>query len=523
MAFNNVTFNKGRGGLGRALPGTDYVSGLLFYTGATLPTGFTSNNRIKTIYSVQDAEGLGITNTSLGETKSTATYTFTTKFTAGDTFALTCATIASTSPIPADATAGTLTLASFTAVSADAVDLITSAARLALEINNGTTTHGFTAVSNGISMVTVTAVAGQGIFLNSGTPYVVTKSGVVAGTLVQNVVTGIASDIDILHYHISEFFRLQPKGKLHVSLQATADVGTFAKVTDIQDFAGGEIKQLGIYDKANAFSTAYCNTLQSVCNTLASNDKPLAAVILAGEISGTADLTTYSTNLKTLTASSVSVCIGQDGAAKGFKLFKATGKSITNLGEMLGAVAFAKVSESIAYLAKFQVSTSELDVVAFANGQLWTALSDGTKVNLDNYGFCFLRKIVDLEGGSYHNRPYTAVAATSDYAYIHNNRTINKAIKSCRVILLPETGSPVKVNADGTLSEDVIGYFTGLCKQALDVMVSNNELSDYNVIIDPAQDILSTGILTITVQLLPLGVADFIVVNIGFTDILTTS
>ena len=61
MAFNNVTFNKGRGGLGRASAGTDYVSGLLFYTGATLPTGFTSTNRVKTIYSVQDAEGLGIT------------------------------------------------------------------------------------------------------------------------------------------------------------------------------------------------------------------------------------------------------------------------------------------------------------------------------------------------------------------------------------------------------------------------------------------------------------------------------
>ena len=519
MAFNNVIFNKGRGGLGRALAGTDYISGLLFYTGATLPSGFDSSHRIKTVYSVQDAEDLGITNTSLGETKSTATYAVTTKFAANDTFALTCATIASTSPIAADATAGTVTLCSFTAVTADAVSITTSGDRIALEINNGTPTHGFTAI-NAAGTVTITAVAGQGIFLNSGTPYVVSTTGSVAGTLVQNVVTGIVSDINIMHYHISEYFRLQPKGKLYVSLQATADVGTFAKITDIQDFAQGEIKQLGIYDKSAAFSTANCNAIQSKVTALAALDKPISSVIFAGEISGTADLTVYTTNLKLLSDPQVSVCIGQDGAAKGFKLFKATGKSITNLGEMLGAVSFAKVNESIAWLSKFQVSTSELDTVAFANGQLWTALSDGTKTNLDSYGYCFLRKVTDLSG-TYHNRPYTSVTATSDYSFIHMNRTIDKAIRSCRALLLPETGSPVKLNEDGTLTEDVIGYFEGLVKQALDVMVSNSELSNYGVTIDPAQDILSTGILYITVQLQPTATADFITVNIGFTDIIT--
>lgn len=519
MAFNNVIFNKGRGGLGRALPGTDYISGLLFYTGATLPSGFDSSNRIKIVYSVQDAEDLGITNTSLGETKSTATYEVTTKFAANDTFALTCATIASTSPIPADATAGTLTLCSFTAVTADAVSITTSGDRIALEINNGTPTHGFTAV-NAAGTVTITAVAGQGIFLNSGTPYVVTTSGSVAGTLTQNVIDGIASDIDIMHYHISEYFRLQPKGKLYVSLQATADVGTFAKITDIQDFAQGEIKQLGIYDKSAAFSTSNCNAIQSKVTALAALDKPISSVIFAGEISGTANLASFTTNLKLLSDPQVSVCIGQDGAAKGFKLFKATGKSITNLGEMLGAVSLAKVSESIAWLSKFQVATSELDTVAFANGQLWTALSDGTKTNLDSYGYCFLRKITDLSG-TYHNRPYTAVTSTSDYSFIYNNRTIDKAIRSCRALLLPETGSPIKLNEDGTLTDDTIGYFEGLVKQALDVMVSNTELSNYGVTIDPAQDVLATSTLEITVQLQPIGAADFITVNIGFTDIIT--
>lgn len=520
MALNNVIFNKGRGGLSRPLPGTDYISGLLFYTGATLPTGFTSSDRVKVVYSVQDAEDLGITNTSLGETKSTCTDLITTKFAANDTYKITCATIASTSPIPADAAAGTITLCNFTAIAADAVSVTTSGDRIALEINALTYVHGFTA-SNNTGTVTITAPAGQGIFLNSGTPYVVTTSGSVAHTLTQNVIAGVCSDIDILHYHISEFFRLQPKGKLYVSLQATADVGTFSKITDMQNFAVGEIKQLGVYYKSNAFATSHCNAIQSIVTALAAVDKPISSVIVAGEVSGTADITTLS-NLKLLSDPNVSVCVGQDGAATGFKLFKATGKSITNMGEMLGAVALTKVSDSIAYLGQFQVSTSELDVVAFANGQLWTSLSDSALTNLDSYGYTFLRKVVGLSG-TYHNRPYTCVSATSDYSFIQSNRTIDKAIRSCRALLLPETGSPIKVNADGTLTNDVIGYFSGLCQQALDTMVSNSELSNYQVLIDPTQDVLSTGILEITVQLLPIGTADFIEVNIGFTNVLTTA
>ena len=37
---------------------------------------------------------------------------------------------------------------------------------------------------------------------------------------------------------------MQPKGVLYVGLYATADVGTFSNVTDIQNYAQGEIKQL---------------------------------------------------------------------------------------------------------------------------------------------------------------------------------------------------------------------------------------------------------------------------------------
>ena len=521
MAFNDVNIIKSASGLGTPLEGTDFISGILFYSGATLPTGFTSTTRNQVVFSVADAVNLGITNTSLGETKSTATYLVTTKFTTGDKFKLTCNTIASTSPIIADALAGIITLCDYTADATAATNTTTSATAIAAAINALTYLHGFTATS-ATATVTITAAPGQGIFLNTGTPYVKTETGAILGTLTQNVVPGVASDIDILYYHVSEFFRRQPKGKLYIGIYATADVGTFANMADLQNYATGSIRQLFIYQKSAVFSTAQVNAIQAQNTSLEAIRIPYWSVILGGEISGTADLTGYAVNLKALTAPQVTVTIAQDGAAKGFKLYKATGKSITNGGEALGTLSLSAVNNNWAWIGKFQVASSELDTLAFANGQLWTALSNGAQTNLDTLGFAILRKVQGLNG-SYHNNPWTCITSANDYSRINRNRTIYKAIESVRAILLPETGGDVKVNANGTLTLDKIGYYKGLGQQALATMVSDNELSAYNIIINPNQNIVSTGILVVTVELLPIGSADFITVNIGFVTQLSSS
>ena len=80
--------------------------------------------------------------------------------------------------------------------------------------------------------------------------------------------------------------------------------------------------------------------------------------------------------------------------------------------------------------------------------------------------------------------------------------------------------SPIKVNADGTLTEDVVGYFEGLCEQALESMERDDELSAFEVIINPTQNVISTGKLAITIKLIPIGTADVIEVEIGFTTAL---
>ena len=499
----SLTFNKGNGGLGRPLAGTDHISGLLFYTGATLPSGFSSNNRIKKIFSVEDAEDLGITDTSLGETKSTATFLVTNKGAVGDTHTFTVTS----------ASGETLTLASYTQVTADVSSTSTAADRLAAEINLGTYLHGFTASVN-TATVTITAAAGQGVYLNSGTPYVSTISGTLAGTLTQNVVAGVASDIDILHYHISEFFRMQPKGVLYVGCYATADVGTFSNVTDMQNYAQGEIKQIGIYYKSTSFTNAHCTTLQSIYTSLYNNNKPLE-IILNAEIQGTANVSSLGT-LRGLTARNVSVCIGQDGAGKGFKLFNATAKSIGMVGNLLGCVALAKVQEDIAWRGKFNIdSGSEFNTLAFANGQKYTAISDSLLATLDLYGYIYAEKEQDVEG-SFYNDSHTAVIQSDDYAYIEANRAINKVVRKMRSYLVPALAGSVYANADGTMREDSLGYFESLAQRGLDEMTAAGELSAGKATIDPTQNFISTSQVIVSAQLLIVGVARNIVVNLGY-------
>ena len=512
MALNDITINKGQGGLGRPLDGTDYISGLLFYS-ASLPTGFSSSDRTKAVFSVAQAESLGITNLSVGETAAVAKAVIGGTPTAGDVITLKYTGID-----------GTETYLTYTLTSADAVSTTTAATGLAAAINAQTFNTGFSATSSTASLL-VTTKSGEGVFPNSGTPFSETVTGTTTLTWTQptgtgSTVLGVASDINILHYHVSEFFRIQPKGKLWVGVYATADVGTFNSISLMQNIAQGEIMQLSVYQKSSSFATSQCNAIQTICTALETVHKPISSVILAAEISATADITTLSTSMHSLSDPNVSVTIAQDGAAIGYHLFKATGKSITNVGEVLGAVALAKVSDSIANFGKFQVASTELDTLAFANGELYLNIADNAITNLDTLGFMFLRKVVDLSG-SYHNRPYTCVSLTNDYDFIHSNRTINKAIKNMRSTILPAVGSSIKVNSDGTLSPDSINFFKSLASQGLDNLMRNAELSDYAVIIDPLQDVLSTNTLEITAQLLPLGVADFITINIGFTTSLT--
>jgi len=333
--------------------------------------------------------------------------------------------------------------------------------------------------------------------------------GITANTLVN---VSAATNLDILHYHISEFFRANPTGELWTMIQTSASTGSYAEVVQLNNASGGKIRQIGIWE-AITFASSNLAAIQTQVTSTITNNKPLE-VIYTANFSAVTDLTTL-TDLSTLNAPNVSVAFGQDGANLGAALYTKLSKTIGCVGLALGAVSSALVSESIAWVQNFNMSNVEMDTLAFGNGSLYTAASDNLVSQIDIKQYLFLRKFVGISG-SYFNNDYTAISVTSDYSSIKRNRTIHKAAREVRARLLPSVAAPIFFNADGTISAYSIGFFESEANTALAAMVSASEISQYKTIINPKQNVQSTKILNLTVQIVPVGSADVIDVNLGF-------
>lgn len=330
------------------------------------------------------------------------------------------------------------------------------------------------------------------------------------------------------HYHITEFFAMAQivtglaQGTLYFMIEnitATAYDGT--EIATIQNFAEGDIRQVGVF-LTDPYLAGMVTDSQTVCTTLEAGDRPLSVIIAADftalTIAGLADA-------RTLDSKNVSICIGEDADGTGGALATAEGYSITTLGASLGATAQAAVHENIGWRQKFDVTHStEYEVLNFATGEALADQSQATIDALTEDGYLFLVKETGVNG-SFHNDSPTATALTSDYAYIENNRTIDKAVRLVRENLIPKINSPLYVNpTTGELSEATISDFKNDAFKALENMAANAEIStnpdgtlpENSVIIDPAQDVLTTSTITLTVQIVPVGVARTITVNIGF-------
>jgi hypothetical protein len=317
-------------------------------------------------------------------------------------------------------------------------------------------------------------------------------------------------------YHVREFFQKQPQGQLFVGYFAVPTTpADFLEVQTVQNFALGTIRQVGVYYKEAAFSDAQVTALQAVATALKADKKPLS-ILYGPDISGTANVSSLS-DQRALAAPSVSVCIGQDGNGKGAALFIARSYSITDLGAKLGAVSAANVNESISYEEKFPMVTdgTEFDVAHFSNGQNVSLLATSAIEAVDNKGYIFLIKEVGFSN-TFNNDSYSSAPITNDLATIENNRTIDKATRNLRTFITPKLGGPLRVNADGTLREDVIKTFKSLGNKALSSMESDGELSAYEVIINSAQNVVATSTLAITAKLVPVGVTREIIINLGF-------
>lgn len=385
MALNDVTAVRTTGGLGRALPGEDHISGIVaFMTDGNLPSGFATDDRLKVVYNIEGAEDLGITKGS--------------------------------------------------------------------------------------------ATSGE------------------------------------LHYHISEFFRMNPKGVLYVGIENSAAVD-YSTITDLQDFAQGKIRQFGILGTI-AFDGATLTTIQAVLTALETNHVPAVALY-----QGDFDTETAAAldDLTALTNERIGAVVFGDAGGQGKTISDTISRVTTALGTCLGALSAAKVSESIGWVQKFNLAGGgELETVRLAYDQALIGTANSELDTLRGKGYIIPRHHVGISG-TYVERASVANAFTSDFSTLEDVRTMDKAVRNVRANLLPQLNSPLFVDPDsGEISEDTIAFFKNLAETPLVEMERLGEVSGYEVEIDQTQDVLATGQLEITIKIVPVGKAEKIVQNIGF-------
>lgn len=502
MNLPSVTIINGQGGLQRPPAGSDHISGLIAYM-STLPSGFDNSNRTKKVNSLAQAIALGINFNFADATAATAGITITALGANGDTI-----NIKHTNVKGNINNLGTYTKAAgqttVTAVAASIVGII----------NAGTNVHGYTA-TNTAGAITITLPKSNGVFAGTLTTTIV---GTITATTTQ-ATGGTLSPIAALYYHVSEFFRAMPNGELYIHIPGASYGAAFAEITTLVNFAQGKIRQIGIMNNlSTAFATSQISLIQAQCEASFTANRPVVA-LFAPEISATADLANL-VDLSGLDSEMVGVTIGQDGGTTGVGawLYKSLGKSLSDLGAKLGTLAKSKVSDSWSWVGAYNMTNGiELNDVAFSNGTTYdAAFTAGILNQLVTYGYTFLFKIVDTVG-TYNSQPNTCILESSDYRFLYLNRVIQKAGRLERIAMIPYQSSPILLNANGTMTDVTIETFRSAVEQQLDAMVRASEISAYQVLIDPSQLVLQTNEVEIAVNILPVGVADYITIKNTFT------
>ncbi|KIC03737.1 hypothetical protein OA88_02005 [Flavobacterium sp. JRM] len=380
---------------------------------------------------------------------------------------------------------------------------------------------------------------------------------------------GITADYDVngqsAYYQIQQFFRMNPSGDLYImKTDATSYEVIAGKAMGMQEKANGNIRQMAIiYSGSTSFAQTQAAIAAAKTQTeLAYTNFMPFEVILEGKGFDSK----LATSLVELNAENVSVVVAMDVekafeqklfqkgtttaddklyalaaseklvAVEGFPdvynvkndeglkkengvilefIFKYSYKNTAAVGLALGAISKAKVSENIAWIEKFNLTGEGFAKAGFVGGQEIKTLGDLRDLNEKRY--IFVKTHTGLPG-VYFNDSHTCTKGTSDFAYVENNRTINKATRLLRTALLPKLASPVLVDIDGKLPQSVSKNFEGLCRSALEGMVANQEVSAFDVYVDPKQNILATSELKVKAEITPIGTARKIMVDLGFKN-----
>lgn len=358
---------------------------------------------------------------------------------------------------------------------------------------------------------------------------------------------GVSKDLlaGIPYCHIQHFFTLSGgSGRLFIMFADCS--ANWDAIIDMQKASHGIISQIGVWteknlwkitdESASTYSIQLVGDLQSVAKNLADTYNAPANLLLCAN---SAKVATMSDENVKVTWSMIPTCVidsryvtvllgqGLDSDVTAMQCSLKSCTPVGTVGAALGALAVASVSESIAWVQKFDLINYFPDIEfgfgdatlaenKLVNSTKYSSLSDAQLNTLDELGYVFLIKYSGLEGHVYFSKDKTC--SEGDYRTIARNRTINKSRRSVRAALLPYVNSPLKVDpSTGYLSSAQVTIFTNIVTKILQAMADAEEISGFSVSIPAKQNVLENDKLLINYSLIPIGTATNIDVTEGLS------
>lgn len=349
------------------------------------------------------------------------------------------------------------------------------------------------------------------------------------------------TNLVLLYHHISRFFKRNANATLYlITAPQTATLADMVNVAGayaplLLRSQKGLIKFVGVARNPVAgYEPTLTGGLDADVHDAIANAQALytaefaqfryADFLIEGRsFNGTA---AAATDLRTLLSPQVSITVLADPA---ISKLNAAYAGYAALGDVLGLFSLAAVSQDAGELTPaFNLQnkglglfitaglSSNLDINSYADADL-DALNDK--------GYIFPDVTAGVAGFYLSDSHTCSAIAGNDYAYVENNRTIEKAIFLARTAILPLVKSRLRVDpATGMLLPQVCKSIETTGNSALRPMQNDGDISGgIDTYVDPNQNVLATSKLAIQFTFVPVSIGRQITISIGFNNPLKTS
>ena len=106
------------------------------------------------------------------------------------------------------------------------------------------------------------------------------------------------------------------------------------------------------------------------------------------------------------------------------------------------------------------------------------------------------------------------MSSSDDYRLLAYGRVVDKAAVVAAAVYVEDLEGEVAVDADGKINHSVLSHLEAKITQQINVAMAN-QISGLEVYINPSQDVINTGKLTIRLRVRPFGYTSFIDIDLG--------